>query len=95
VITIAKNHWALGLESAILVTVPPPVEAAMLAADVQKAVDQALRDMHAQEIRGQGVTPFLLERVNELTGGASIRANLALLRNNARVAAEIARALSP
>jgi len=95
VVTIAKNHWALGLESAILVTVPPPVEAAMLAADVQKAVDQALRDMHAQEIRGQGVTPFLLERVNELTGGASIRANLALLRNNARVAAEIARALSP
>ena len=95
VITIAKNHWALGLESAILVTVPPPVEAAMLAADVQKAVDQALRDMHAQEIRGQGVTPFLLERVNELTGGASVRANLALLRNNARVAAEIARALSP
>jgi len=95
VVTIAKNHWALGLDSAILVTVPPPVEAAMPAADVQKAVDQALRDMHAQEIRGQGVTPFLLERVNELTGGASMRANMALLRNNARVAAEIARALSP
>ena len=95
VVTIAKNHWALGLDSAILVTVPPPVEAAVPAADVQKAVDQALRDMHAQEIRGQGVTPFLLKRVNELTGGASMRANMALLRNNARVAAEIARALSP
>jgi pseudouridine-5'-phosphate glycosidase len=67
----------------------------MPAADVQKAVEQALRDMHAQEIRGQRVTPFLLERVNELTGGASLRANLALLRNNARVAAEIASALSP
>jgi pseudouridine-5'-phosphate glycosidase len=66
----------------------------MPAADVQKAVEQALRDMHAQEIRGQRVTPFLLERVNELTGGASMRANLALLRNNARVAAEIAIALS-
>ncbi len=94
VVSIAKTHWALGLEGAILVTVPPPEEAAMPSAEVQRAIDQALQEMLDVGIRGQDVTPFLLKRVSELTGGASLRANLGLLRNNARVAAEIANVMA-
>ena len=87
---IARAHWELGQQSAVLVTVPVPVEAALPANEVQGAIDRALDEAHAQHITGQAVTPFLLRRVSELTGGASLKANLALLLNNARVAAQIA-----
>jgi pseudouridylate synthase len=87
---IAKAHWNLGLHSAILVVVPPPEESALPPQEMESAVDQALQDVQVQGIRGQQVTPFLLSRVSELTGKASLRANLALLLNNAQVAAQIA-----
>ena len=87
--SIAKIHWGLGLESAILVTVPPPDDVALPREKVQKAIDQALDDAERKEIRGQEMTPFLLKRVTELSGGTSLRANLGLLCNNARIAALI------
>ncbi len=90
---IARFHWGLGLESAILVTVPPPQASALPADELETAIQQALREAEAQKIRGQASTPFLLARVSELTGQASLRANLDLLLNNARVAAQIAVAL--
>ena len=93
VASLARTHWEMGMQSAILVTVPPPPEVALLEEDVHEAIQQALKEARDQRIRGQKVTPYLLQRVNELTGGASLRANLGLLRNNARVAGEIARAL--
>ena len=92
---IAQAHWALGLQSAVLVVVPPPAEAALPRESVDAAIAQALQEAEAQGIRGQASTPFLLERVSELTGRASLQANLALLKNNAVVAAQIARALFP
>lgn len=91
---LARAHWALGLPSAVLVTVPPPEAYAMKQEDVENAVRSALAEAQEEGIRGQAVTPFLLERVNRLTHGASMAANLALLLNNARVAGEIARALA-
>jgi pseudouridine-5'-phosphate glycosidase len=94
VAAIAKAQWGLGIESAILVVVPPPAEVAIPAEDVEGAIQQALRDAEAQHITGSAMTPFLLPRVSELTGGASLRANLGLLRNNAHVAAEIAHHLT-
>jgi pseudouridine-5'-phosphate glycosidase len=60
---------------------------------VAGAIDQALAEAQAAGIHGQAVTPFLLQRVGELTHGNSLRTNLALLRNNARVAAQIAQYL--
>lgn len=92
---IARAHWGLGIESAVLVTVPPPVEDAIPPEKVEGSIQQALAESSAQGIRGQAVTPFLLARVSQLTGGASLQANLGLLRNNARVAAEIAGFLAP
>lgn len=91
VVRIAESHWSIGQPSAVLVTVPPPVETAIEGEAVEEAIEQALREAEEGNIHGQAVTPYLLGRVSELTQGASLRANLALLKNNARVAAEIAR----
>ncbi len=95
VAAIARIHWELGLESAILVVVPPPVEVALPRAEVEKTIGQALAEAQANGISGPAVTPFLLNRVSELTGGASLQANLELLRNNAALAAQIANELAP
>ena len=87
---LAEVHWGLGLRSAILVVTPPPEEVALPETMVQKAVSQAVEEAHEKGVRGQEMTPFLLRRVSELTGGESLKANLALLRNNARLAAQMA-----
>jgi pseudouridylate synthase len=88
--SIVKTHWQLGMRSAVLVVVPPPVEAALDEQEMELMITQALEDAHQQGVVGQSVTPFLLARMAELSGGASTQANLALLLNNARVAAQIA-----
>lgn len=90
VVELSRTHWQLGMTSAILVTVPPPPEVAMPEDEMRQAVKQALKDAKKERVRGQRVTPFLLKRVSELTGNASLYANLGLLRNNAYVAAHIA-----
>jgi pseudouridylate synthase len=90
---IARAQWDLGITSAVLVAVPPPPEDAIPAEQVEGEIRQALDDAARQGVYGPKVTPFLLARVSELTGGSSLKANLSLLRNNARVAAEISRHL--
>ena len=90
VVAIARAHWEMGFENAILVAQPPPPEVALAPGLVNVAIEQALLDAQELTLRGQEVTPFLLSRVSELTGRASLRANLGLLRNNARLAAQIA-----
>lgn len=87
---IARAHWNFGQHSAVLIVQPPPPEAALPFSTVDSAIQQALKEAQAQGIRGQQVSPFLLRRVSELTHGSSLQANLALLRNNARLAAQIA-----
>lgn len=91
---LARTHWELGLRSAVLVVVPPPEETALPEEAAGEAIERALQEVKEQHIRGQQVTPFMLRRVNELTGGASLRANLELLLNNARLAAAIAQHLA-
>jgi pseudouridine-5'-phosphate glycosidase len=90
IVSIAQTHWGLGLQSAVLVVQPPPVELAIPNDDVIGVIQQALDEAVERQIRGQDVTPFLLSRVSALTGGMSMKANLALLRNNARLAGQIA-----
>ncbi len=91
---IAKAHWSLPSAGAVLVVNPPPQESALDHRLVEEAIEQAIQQAEAQGVRGQGVTPFLLSRVSAITGGASLRANLALLKNNARLGAQIALALA-
>jgi pseudouridine-5'-phosphate glycosidase len=91
---IAQVHWALGLESAILVVAPPPQEVALPLEDITTVIEQALSEAKQEQVRGQEVTPFLLSRVSDLTGKASLIANLGLLRKNAQIAARIAVAMA-
>jgi pseudouridine-5'-phosphate glycosidase len=91
VVELARTHWELGLTSGILVAVPPPANVALDNKVIESAIQKALSEAQIRNIHGQAVTPFLLGKVSELTGGASLRANLGLLHNNARVAAEIAK----
>lgn len=92
---IALAHWSMGLNSAVLVVVPPPASAALPRETVEKAVAEAVAEAERRGIRGQESTPFLLNKVSELTHHSSLKANLALLVNNARVAAEIAHEIFP
>jgi len=94
VAAIARTHWAMGMSSAVLVVQPPPEDVAMEAGVVEEAIQEALDECERQKIHGQAVTPFILRRVSELTHGSSLRANLALLLNNAHLAAEVAKELS-
>jgi pseudouridine-5'-phosphate glycosidase len=87
---LAKSHWKMGINSAVLLVVPPPLDAALPDRQMEEAVEQALKDAEEHKITGQEVTPFLLKRVSEITGKASLKANLGLLLNNARVAARVA-----
>jgi len=86
----AQRHFEIGLRSAVLVVQPPPSEAAMEKSDLDAAVEKALALARAAKIRGAETTPFLLARMAELTDEASLESNLALLRSNADLAADLA-----
>ncbi len=90
---ILRERDRLEMQTGSLVVVPIPEKDELPAGVAEKAVAQALAEADAQSIQGKRVTPFLLQRVSELTGDRSRTANIALLENNARVAAEIACAL--
>ncbi len=94
VAAIVRARDALNLPAATLVTVPVPPDDELPADEAEAAITRALAEAEARGIKGKAVTPFLLARVSELTGEASLRANVALLLNNVRVAAAIATALS-
>ena len=83
----------LGLSAGLLVTVPVSADCELPAPEAETAIAQALDEAAQRGIKGKDVTPFLLARVSELTGDRSRMANVALLRQNARVAAQIAVAL--
>lgn len=87
---IAHNQWNMGLDTAVLVVNAPPAESALPASQVEAMIEFAVEEAHQKGIRGAAVTPYLLQRVNELSSGDSMRANLALLKNNAQLAALIA-----
>jgi pseudouridine-5'-phosphate glycosidase len=81
-----------GLLSSVLVVNPVPVAAAIPKKEMDPLIAQASEEAQHQQITGQKLTPFLLERIRQLTGGRSMHANISLLLNNAQLAAQIARA---
>ena len=91
---LIRTHWGMGLHSGVLVCVPCPEEVSVPAEKVELVLRTALQQAESAGVRGKQVTPYLLSRLADLSGGGTLRANLALLRNNARVAAEIARAFA-
>lgn len=89
---VLKAKWALGLQGGMVVANPIPEAYAMPRAAIDQAIEQALKEAQEQGIAGKESTPFLLARVNALTGGNSLASNIQLVLNNARLAAGIAAA---
>jgi pseudouridine-5'-phosphate glycosidase len=94
IVKLAKAHWDMGMKSAILVTNPVPVGDEIPKSRMDPWIVEASQEAEKKKIHGQALTPFLLQRINELSNGQSMRANLALLLNNARLAAQIARVMA-
>ena len=87
-----RSKVSLGIDGAILVTNPVPKEHALAANEINKLIDEAIVAMNTEGITGKDTTPYLLARIAERSGGKSLDANIALVINNARVAAGIASA---
>ncbi|MCX6060355.1 MAG: pseudouridine-5'-phosphate glycosidase [Chloroflexi bacterium] len=86
----ARAHWNFGMRSAVLVTNPVPETDAISKSEMEPLILQASAEAIEHGIHGQKLTPFLLSRISQLTEGKSLHTNLALLLNNARLAAQIA-----
>jgi pseudouridine-5'-phosphate glycosidase len=91
---IWRAKRALGLPGGLLVAVPIPQEDEIPAEEIEPAIAQAVAEAEAQGLRSAQVTPFLLSRISALTGARSLRANLTLLKNNARIAGRISMSLT-
>ncbi|WP_323142983.1 pseudouridine-5'-phosphate glycosidase [Massilia phyllosphaerae] len=89
-----RTKWQLGLEGGVVVSNPVPAEMAMQNGEIDGIIAQALGDADAQGVKGKAVTPFLLARIKELTGGRSLATNIALVKHNALVGARLAVALN-
>ncbi len=90
---IYRAQRELNIEGGMLVTNPIPEQYSMDPDVINKAIDQAVAEANAQGIHGKAITPFLLARIKDLTGGDSLDSNIQLVLNNARLAAKVAKAL--
>ncbi|XP_028285710.1 pseudouridine-metabolizing bifunctional protein C1861.05 isoform X2 [Parambassis ranga] len=91
---LLESTLSLGLQSGVLLAVPIPEEHAAAGQQIEEAIQAAVTEASVKGITGRDVTPFILQKVNELTQGKSLQANIALIHNNARVGSQIACALS-
>ncbi|KAM6284192.1 uncharacterized protein M6G45_001983 isoform 2-T2 [Spheniscus humboldti] len=91
---LIASALGLGLSSGVLIAVPCPQERAASGQVIEEAIQQALSEARSKGITGKELTPFMLQKINELTDGKSLDSNLALIQNNARVGSCIAVALS-
>jgi pseudouridine-5'-phosphate glycosidase len=91
---VIRAHEAMGLASGLVFCNPVPEEDALPLDVAREAIEQAIREADEAGVSGRAVTPWLLARVAEITGGAAVRANISLITNNARVAGQLAAALA-
>ncbi|MCW2765824.1 MAG: Indigoidine synthase family protein [Nocardioides sp.] len=91
VAAVMRAKWDLGIAGGLVIANPIPAEDEIPAEEIGGIIEQALADMDALGIHGKDATPYLLGRIVEITGGTSLTANIALVRNNARLGAAIAR----
>lgn len=88
-----RTKWQLGLKGGVVVSNPVPPDAALAPDEIDAIIHQALQEAQQQAVTGKRVTPFLLARIKELTGGRSLATNIALVKHNALVGARLAVAL--
>jgi len=87
---ILKTKWDLSIDGGVLVTIPIPQEFELTLDIMNKAINEAITQADLENIIGKDITPYLLSKVNELTHGESLEANMKLIKNNAALAAKIA-----
>ena len=87
---LMASKWRLGLAGGVAIVNPIPADDEIPAAEISVIIEQALADMEASGIHGKEATPFLLGRIVEITKGASLTANIALVNNNAHLGAQVA-----
>lgn len=87
---ILKSKWDLNLDGGVVIANPIPKQYEASGDLINEAIEKALYEAEKKQIRGKHVTPFLLAKIKELTGGESLEANIALVKNNAQTAAKIA-----
>jgi pseudouridylate synthase len=90
VAALMKAKWGMGLKGGVVVANPIPQEFEIPAAEIAPVIEKAVAEAARQKISGKNVTPFLLAKLAEVTDGRSLKANIALVKHNAKVAAEIA-----
>jgi pseudouridine-5'-phosphate glycosidase len=91
---VLAAKWSLGLPGGVVLANPIPHEDEIPAAEIGGIIERALADADARGVTGKDITPYLLGRIVEITGGASLTANIALVKNNARFGAAVAAALA-
>lgn len=91
---ILKAKWDLDLEGGVLIANPVPEADEIEYSVINEKIEQALSEAESKGIKGKELTPFLLDRIKEITEGQSLETNISLVRNNAVVGAKIARAFS-
>ncbi len=91
---IALAHWRMGFSTGLLIVAPVPAEDEVPAEEIKDVIDEALEAAAGEGVSGKAVTPFLLSRIAAKTEGRALGANVALLKNNARIAGDIAVALA-
>ncbi|MFV0458786.1 MAG: pseudouridine-5'-phosphate glycosidase [Actinomycetales bacterium] len=90
IVALMSAKWDLGLRGAVCVANPVPEPDEIPAADMAGVIQEALDECARRGVSGKDVTPYLLSRIVDLTGGASLRANIALVRSNAALGARLA-----
>ncbi len=91
---ILHTKWQMGLNGAVLIANPVPADQEIISEEMEVHIQQALKASKEKKISGKEVTPFLLQYIAEHTKGESLKANIALIKNNAKVGAELAVAYS-
>lgn len=87
---VLQTKWELGLQGGVVIANPIPEEYAMKPEVINAAIEKALEDAENQGIYGKEVTPFLLSRIEQITGGNSLQSNIQLILHNAKLAAQLA-----
>ena len=90
---VIKAKHKLGLKGGLIIANPVPDEFSFDKSKIDEAISEALKSADANGIKGKDVTPFLLSEIKKITGGESLRSNIELVKNNAKLAAEIASCL--
>jgi len=92
--SILHAQWSMGLGGGIVIAQPVQSELAMDESVIQEAINSALAEAEKESIKGKDITPFLLARVSDITGGSSLKSNIALVENNVRLGARTVAAYS-